>query len=306
MKYFKPSLTFEQQADLLLDRGLKADRDALVGILRDVNYYRLSAYWYTFRVPEDSNERLRSDATIGTVWNRYVFDRHIRLLVMDAVERVEVSVRTRMTEIFTQRHGSMGYVEPNGFGPEFDVEDHGRLVSEIRRNARRSREDFVKHFYDKYDGKDLPLWMAVEIMTFGNLFTMFRHLDLHTKREIAKSYGLSARVLESWLKTLNYIRNLCAHHSRLWNRTLGIRPVIPKKRHNPEWHDPTIVQNGKIYSVLSLLYCLLRQVAPQSHWRQRLDNLLARYSDDIPLSFMGFPIDWEKHAVWDVLEGRKK
>ncbi|MFC1497347.1 Abi family protein [Verrucomicrobiota bacterium] len=306
MKYAKPSLTFEQQADLLLERGLNADRDTLITRIKEVNYYRLSAYWYTFRIPDNPDDRLRDDTTFDVIWNRYVFDRHLRLLIMDAIERVEISVRTRLTETFTQKYGPMGYIKPEGFGPDFDVEDHGRLVGEIRRNARRSQEDFVKHFKWKYGDKDLPLWMAVEIMTFGNLFTMFRHMDLHMQREIANSYGLSAKVLESWLKTLNYVRNLCAHHSRLWNRTLGIKPLIPKPKHVPEWHDPEAIQNNKVYAVLSLLYYMLRRIAPQSHWRSRLEELMSCYHDDVPIEYMGFPVNWAEYSIWAEPEGKKE
>jgi abortive infection bacteriophage resistance protein len=304
MQYTKPSLSFEQQADLLLSRGLEADRDTLVKRLKDVNYYRLSAYWYTFRIPDDPTDTLHPGTKLATIWTRYVFDRHIRLLVMDAIERVEISIRTRMTELFTQKYGPMGYLNPDVFGPNFNQSDHERLVKEIRRNAKRSREDFVKHFNKKYDDTDLPLWMAVEVMTFGNMYTMFRHLDLHTKRDIAAGYGISAKVLESWLKTLNYVRNLCAHHSRLWNRTLGIKPIIPKKKHNPEWHEPSSLNNDKIYSVLALLYYMLHQIAPQSNWLNRLHDLFKRFENDIPIAYMGFPDAWQKHHLWSKLDAK--
>ncbi len=299
MKYTKPSLNFEQQADLLLGRGLQADRKELINRLSDVNYYRLSAYWYTYRIPDDSEDRLLPKTSFKTIWNRYVFDRHLRLLVMDAIERVEISIRTRMTELFTRQHGAFGYLYSSGFGDRFDIEEHGRLVSEIRRNTRRSQEDFVRHFKTKYsEEKDLPLWMVVEVMTFGNLLTMFRHLTMHDKRTIAKVYGLKAKVLESWLVTINYIRNLCAHHARLWNRELAIKPLIPVRKHHHEWHSPVTIPNNRIFSVLSLLNYLMQKIAPQSRWHNHLDELLQQYKKNIPLPQMGFVENWQQHALW--------
>jgi len=92
MKYEKPALTFAEQANRLLSRGLVADHNELVNILKAVSYYRLSAYWHTFRIEGDPDDRLRPGTTLTMVWNRYVFDRQLRLLVMDAIERVEVVV----------------------------------------------------------------------------------------------------------------------------------------------------------------------------------------------------------------------
>ena len=140
MKYNKSSLTFEQQADLIISRGLIVDdKETLVNILHSVNYYRLSAYWY----PCD-------------------------------------------------------------------------FIVQIYRNTDRSNEEFVKHFKNKYHEEiHLPLWMVAELMTFGNMFTMFRNIDRQMRINLAKKYNLSAKVLASWLKTLNYVRNLCAHHARL-------------------------------------------------------------------------------------------
>ena len=102
MKYTKPALSFEQQAQRLLDRGLiTPDKGTLVQHLRVVNYYRLSAYWYPFKCidPATGNEQFTPDTTFEMIWRRYTFDSHLRLLVMDAIEYVEVAfLRTRMVE----------------------------------------------------------------------------------------------------------------------------------------------------------------------------------------------------------------
>ena len=110
MKYTKPSLTFTEQADQLLSRGMvTADRETLITHLGNVSYYRLSAYWYPFREPD---ETLKPGTTFEMVWRRYTFDRQLRLLVMDAIERVEVAVRTRLTNAFTLKYGAFGHLNP--------------------------------------------------------------------------------------------------------------------------------------------------------------------------------------------------
>ena len=294
VKYSKPALTFEQQADQLLKRGLQAERDRLIEVLGRVSYYRLSAYWYPFRQPDSS---FVPGTTLDSIWRRYTFDRQLRLLVMDAIERVEVAVlRTSMVEQHSRKYGPFGYRDEKAFRPEFSGRDHQRMVDEIDQATSRSREVFVAHFQSKYSSEPgLPLWMAAEVASFGTLFTFYRHLHFHEQKSLAARLGLPANVLQSWLLCLNYIRNLCAHHSRLWNRELAIRPLVP--RHDPHWHQPSTPDNRRIYVVLLLLQWLLRQTAPHSGWRNRLQGLLNEYAD-IPLSHAGFPTGWKQSPLW--------
>ena len=215
MKYTKPPKTFDQQADLLLSRGMVADRDLLVARLREVNYYRLSAYWYPFR--SQSGDQLLPDTRFDIVWDRYVFDRQLRVLTMDAIERVEVSIRTRLVNAFVLQHGAFGHVDRSNL-PNLSVDDHRRFMLKIRNEESRSKEPFVEHFHKKYTSEtDLPLWIASELMDFGTMFTLYRGVEAPIKQEVAKVFGISDRVLDSWLTSLNTIRNMCAHHARLWN-----------------------------------------------------------------------------------------
>jgi len=104
-------------------------------------------------------------------------------------------------------------------------------------------------------------------------------------------------MLQSWLGALNVIRNICAHHGRLWNRELGYKPYIPQKQKYPQWHDPVSVPNNRIFAILTILKYLLNRVAPTSHWDQRLYKLLADYPE-ISTATMGFPKKWEKIEIW--------
>jgi abortive infection bacteriophage resistance protein len=302
MKYTKPALTFDQQAQRLLDRGLIVpDKATLISALHAVNYYRLSAYWYPFKEtdPQTGLERFAPHTTFETIWRRYAFDRELRLIVMDGVERVEVAIlRTCMVEQFTCLHTPFGYTDLRNFNPHFLSKDHNRLLDELDGAVTRSSEEFVSRFQRKYtDEPALPLWMLVEVMTFGQLFTMFRYLHRKEQQALAQQFRLFPPVLESWLHTLNFIRNACAHHARLWNRELPIRPIIPDQRHHPEWHAPVRFDNSRMFTVLTLLRYLLHTIDPLCDWQQRVENLLLAYPE-IPLKGMGFPANWQDCSIW--------
>ena len=296
MRYLKPALPFSEQADLLLQRGLLADRDELIARLKAVSYYRLSAYWHTFRQPGSDN--LRPNTTLDMVWDRYVFDRQFRLLEMDAIERVEIALRTQLVNQHTLKYGPFGYLDRANL-PNMSADQHRTFLEKIRTEAQQSQEGFVQHFFAKYTSEtDLPLWMACELMTFGGMLTLFRHVDTAIKRAIAAEYGIADKVLESWLLSLNYVRNICAHHARLWNRGLGIKQLaIPRAHKHPDWHSPVPIPSDRLFGVLTVLLYLLRQVAPQSHWKDRFQTLLAKHPD-VPLRFMGFPDNWLDSPLW--------
>lgn len=298
MKYLKPPKTFEEQADLLLARGLIADRDTLMARLREVNYYRLSAYWYPLRTR--GTDDLLPGITLETVWGRYAFDRQLRISVMDAVERVEISLRSKLINAFVLRHGPFGYLDRANL-PGISVSRHRRFLEKTRKEQSGSAEDFVRRYQIKYTQEtELPLWMAGELMSFGTLFTLYRSVDKGIQREVAAPYGISDTVLESWLYCLNTARNICAHHGRLWNRVLGNPVMIPRVRKHPDWHRPVAVSasNDRVFAVLTMLSYLLNRIAPQSGWRTRLITLVTEKRTDAPLRPMGFPENWQDCPIW--------
>ncbi|MBN2643273.1 MAG: Abi family protein [Victivallales bacterium] len=293
MKYGKPPLSCEDQASLIISRGMIVDdRDRLISILRSVNYYRLSAYWYPFRIDDDS---FKKGTNFFEIWRRYTFDRQLRLLVMDAIERIEISVKAKTVNAFSLKYGAFGHLDRKNFN-KFPADAHQRFVEEIKANTKRSNESFVSHFKIKYhEESHLPLWMATELMTFGNMFTMFRYLDFYLQRDIAKEFGVPAKVFESWLQTINYVRNICAHHARLWNREFAIKPVIPNKQR--DWLYPVKIENNRLFGLLTVLKYLLEYCAPYSLWYGRLQELLKKY-EDVSQVFMGFPDNWQKCPIW--------
>ncbi|OHD65853.1 MAG: hypothetical protein A2176_03285 [Spirochaetes bacterium RBG_13_51_14] len=296
MKYTKPPLSFETQADQLIKRGLETNRELLISRLKAVSYYRLSGYWHPFRIPTDDN--FKENTTFEQIWHRYVFDRQLRLCFMDAIERIEIALRTDCIYYFSHEYGPFSYLKSENF-PNISVAQHNRLLTTIYSETLKSNEIFVKHFNVKYGDEHtmLPLWMIAEIIPFGSLLTFYKGIDKTIKRIISQKYDLSFKIMESWLMTLNTIRNICAHHGRLWNRELGIKPIIPDTK-SPEWHTPVKIDNHRMFCILTILRYLLKYIAPQSEWHNRLEKLLNKYPD-VPFKSMGFPDGWEESEIWN-------
>ncbi len=301
MKYQKPALSYAEQADLLLSRGLVADRLLLIERLKVVNYYRITGYLHTFRMLGPDGRRMEEyqrGTTFDTVWRRYCFDRRLKLLTLDGIERIEIALKTKITQDFSLKYGPFGYLELRNL-PRLSSARHQDFLTRLREETRRSREDFVLHFLAKYGDQhaELPLWMAVEVMSYGSILTLFNGMAQQELKGIATEFKVTLPLLESWVSTLNSIRNICAHHARLWNRELGIKPKIPLQGSFPEWHLPVPTPANRMFSVLTIIRYLLGQVAPQSGWHGRLLQLLAEYPE-LPLRFMGFPDNWREHALW--------
>jgi abortive infection bacteriophage resistance protein len=304
VKYTKPPLTFEAQADLLISRGMGGDRDLMIARLTATNYYRLSGYWHPFREPNPTDTRSPLDTfkpgtTFEQVWSRYLFDRRLRLLVMDAVERIEVGIGTQLTYLHAHDHGPFAYATEPASMPKLDADQFAEFVGRVREEVDRSKDVFANHFRLKYgDCHDfLPAWMLAEVMTFGTMLNFYRGTSRKVKQGVATQFGLPEPVFDSWLLTLNAVRNICAHHGRLWNRELGVKPFIPRINEYPMWHTPVKVNNNRLFSVLTICKWSLDRIAPQSSWPSRVRSLIAT-SPDIPLASMGFPINWSESSIW--------
>ncbi len=303
MSYTKPPLTFEQQADHLIARGMRGDRDLMITRLKAVNYYRLSGYWYPFRKPDPTNPKLRIDefhsgASFDTVWNRYVFDRRLRLLVMDAIERIEVAVRSQLAYHHSHEHGAFAYATDPASMPKLNSRALADFTERLEEEVRRSKEMFVKHFRAKYPSdRFLPVWMVTEVMTFGSVLSFFSGATHRVKQRVATTFNMPDKVFNTWLLSLNAVRNICAHHGRLWNRVLGVKPMIPLIGQYPDWHRPGTVDNSRVYAVLTICKHCLNCIAPQSRWPDRLRGLFAEYPL-MPIREMGFPVNWETCPIW--------
>ena len=289
MHYTKQALEFQDQLALLQQRGLGvADPVRALHWLQRVSYYRLSAYFLPFK----DGANFQPGVEFNDIAGLYIFDRKLRLLVLDAIERVEIALRTAITYEIGHAYGPFGHTDPANFDPGYD---HARLMADLTVEEGRARETFAQHFRGKYTSEThLPVWMATELLSLGSISLLYRGLSPVIKRRIATEYGVTDRHFGSWLHTLSYVRNVCAHHKRLWNRQLGVRPQLPTK--SLSWPH-NVPDNGRVYCVLIVLQLMLQTVSPRCHWRQRLFDLFDDHPS-IPLDAMKFPPRWRELAIW--------
>lgn len=287
MRYDKPWKTVDEQAKLLIDnKGLVCGDEAeLKRALVEIGYYRLSAYWFPYKVRDDDGRmRFLEGTTLEMILHPYEFDRRLRILMFDAIGKIEVYLRSRLAYLASREYGAFGYPDAVAvrLKREFSV-------------AKRS-EQYVKHFVTKYgDEHELPpYWVMTECLTMGTIELLFSSVSPQTRTVIASEFDVRVPILKSWIAVLRAARNACCHHSRVWNRTWGVKPIIPKA-----W-EGFAASNDRTFAVLSVVYYLLTKISGADEWRRELETLLTEF-DDIPLNKLGFPDRWSECDPWVLL-----
>lgn len=317
MKPLKPWRSFADQLQQLQDRGLQVENSAAaLDYLERIGYYRLSGYWYPLRTIDPAasmtqGKAVRLDSFVPEsrfedVVRLYVFDKKLRLLALDALERIEMAVRVDVAHLLGQRdprahenpaclHGNFAKkLIPKGL--DAGKTEHQVWLSKYQTMLNRARkEPFVAHHQQQYGA--LPIWAAIEVWDFGLLSKLFAGMQHADQQVIAGLYGASSgQTFAQWLRSLNFIRNVSAHHSRLWNiNVLELSPVPAS------W--PTALNRAKPFFYFCLMQQLLRVICPNSSWGQRFKNLLAQEfpavtNQIISVSDFGVFADWEEWDLW--------
>ena len=238
MTYFKPWTSYAEQIDTLIARGLHvADRALALDYLERIGYYRLSGYWFAFRersgplvlldeqgrkpkkikVENVALESFKTGATFQNAVDLYVFDKQLRLLAMDALERIEIALRVDISHTLGKMD-PFAYLEPAMFHGDFSrkldrdsgLSRHHEWLGKHAQLVGRSKEEFVRHNKSKY-GLPLAIWVACEVWDFGTMSTLFGGMREAEQDAIARQYGINnGRIFATWLRSLNYLRNVCA------------------------------------------------------------------------------------------------
>lgn len=302
--YNKPALSFDEQLQKLEAHGMViGDRASALKHLSTISYYRLSGYWYPFR-QRDGQGKVTSQFNEGISFEQvlelYEFDRQLRSLVLDAIERVEVAIRTQITYHMAHTYGAFAHTDHRNFHPGFD---HASWLSKLEYETTRSSDEFIRHFKNKYKGYPaIPVWMLTEVMSLGALSFFYKGLQnnqkagIEDKKAVAQHFNIHHKRLGNWLHILTYVRNICAHHSRLWNRELAIRPDQNKAA---EWSSPITPRNDRIFYILLMLRHLLRGTGNGDIWAKETTDLLETIVIDKRWrAAMGIPENWKEHPVW--------
>lgn len=310
--FHKPAHTVEEQIQTLQARGLAVpDLDRAHHYLTNISYFRLSAYTRPFYQPNLEAHHFLEGTEFDDVLNLYVFDRELRLLLLDAIERLEVALRAQLTNTLAEHHGPHGYLNAAIFDTRYN---HAWLLEKLEDASKgRAVEIFLAHYRRNYPQAPAqpPIWMAGELLTFKEVSILLANLRQPTDTQrIERHFGFKMPVLRSWFRSLSDLRNICAHHGRVWNREFGSRPEVPRKapKHWPKIpnniptasHDhpeQRLDPRRRLYLQLVVIESLMQVVSPNSRWAERLVTLLDRYPQ-VSLPHMGFPANWTEEPFW--------
>jgi abortive infection bacteriophage resistance protein len=302
MSFHKPPLSVADQIDLLVQRGMEIpDRDQATHYLSHINYYRLRAYWLPYEVTGRNGDHLfHAHTKFSDVIAIYQFDRALRLLLLDAIERIEISLRCRWANYLSLNYGAFAHHNNSLFHRQ---DTWKRCCDELNKELQRSHETFAKHYQERYKHLETPpIWVSCELMSIGHLSRWIQNLRKpHDRQAIADTYdGLDEKVLVSFLHHLTIVRNHCAHHGRIWNRRLTVKMRLPSKK--PAELASVFNRNedahGRLYNTLAMLAYLLRGISPESHWRNNLIELFGS-CEQASTAVMGFPEGWKALPLWE-------
>jgi abortive infection bacteriophage resistance protein len=297
MHYNKPPLNIQSQIGLLKSRGLQfRDETKAIHYLSNISYYRLRAYSYPFQDNNLIDHPFQKGIYFEDIISVYVFDRKLRLLIFNAIEKIEIAIRTKMVYHFSLSYGSHWhensalYLRNNRF-----VKD----MSDLYKEVDRSTETFITHYTNKYTTPVCPpSWMSLEVASMGMLSKIFSNLKNNPeKKNICRDFGvIHYSVLESWLHSICHVRNICAHHGRLWNRRLTAPPELPK---SPifQFLTNTNLNINKLYPILCCMTYILHIISPSNNFNSNLKELLCTFPI-VNIKEMGFPKDWENEPIW--------
>lgn len=293
-QFSKKPLKYEEQIELLKQRGIVIENEQkAIHILQTISYYRLSGYWFPF-LEDKKTHIFKPNSTFESAFKLYCFDRKQRQLVISELEKIEVSIRAKMAYIMSNAYDPFWYVNNDLFTNQ---KLHETSLNKIYEEYKRSDEEFIKAFKTKYSDNLPPSWIIFEITSFGALSLIFKNLKpSNEKREIAHYYGISDTVFQTWLHSIVYLRNICAHHTRLWNRSMSITPQIPRKTKYP-WIDTQGISNNKVYFNLSMIMYLIQTINPHNSFTNKLKELFLEFKN-IDIKAMGFPVNWTEEPLW--------
>jgi len=297
MKYEKPALSFENQIVKLKSKGLTfKDVKKAKDNLKNINYYRLSSYFIPFY--KLRTKKFRKNTTFQDILEVYIFDKNLRKIVFSCIEKIEISIRSRIVHKYSMNKGSHWHLKDT----PFDKYENYVLFQKSINDAivsNKNKVKFINHYLKKYTEPEFPSnWMILELLTFGQISRLYKSLrNDNIKKSIAKEFGITELVLESWLHCFNYIRNISAHHSRLWNKELRVTPKNPKRVKYQFLINSSTIRHNSIYFSLSVLLYTLKCIDNHSIQAKELIDFIDQTSKKNRVA-MGFPDNYKDEPLW--------
>lgn len=273
-----------EQVENLKSIGLIVnDEEYAKKILNDISYFRLVKAYSLNLKPK--NGCYNKQTTFKEIVDLYLFNANFRQIIFPEIEKVEINVRCRLANFFAEKYGVLGYLKAENFANE---NYHAEFLNDINEEiGRNSKAPFVRNFRENYEGGNLPIYALVEVFSFGTLSKFYKNMHNKDKKAVAKTFGIGYTYIESWLESISYVRNICAHYGRIYNAKLSKTPILYKE------YTQVGIGNNRIYGVLLCLKYLLKNDA---HWNLFVDNieLLFDKYEYVQISTMGFLENWKE------------
>ena len=285
----------ENLVDLLESRGLQiCDRNKAIQYLDNIGYYRLSAYMYPLLKMPKTAHLYKEGSTFKKVMMLYRFDKKLRLLMFNEIEKIEIAIRRAVMQITADMTGNPFWLTDSSYF--LDSSKFNETMRAISKEYSKSKEEFILHFKRTYSEPYPPTWILGELLTIGNINAIYRNIKQNRiRKRIAKRFGLPINVFESWLTVIAVTRNACGHHSRVWNKQNAIQPAIPN---NPEGEWITLPTDSmRAYFDLCIIKYFLNVISPNNDMQSKLTWLFIRFPE-IDLKALGFPQGWETEPLW--------
>ena len=284
IKEFK---TFEEQVAKLIEHGCEdiTSKEYAITILKRINYYRLTAYFLPFR-DEESQKYDSNKVSLEKIYSIYQFDSELRLLLMEYLEDIELYFKTQVAYHHSEQYGALAYKYSKNFNK---YHKHDEFMKNLEKELSYRRKDPIyKHHQFKYDS-EFPLWVLVEIFSFGMTSKFYADSPNSVQSLIAKDLNIKITQVRTYLEVAVVLRNYCAHYSRLYYRSFTKVPgQLP----------PFMTENVKIKNrLMAQLYAIKQLYTDRDKWNNnfipRLRGLFAKYQSSIHLHHLGFTGDWE-------------
>lgn len=296
-QYNKIALDTPDLVELLKQRGLGiTNEQAAIHTLSVNSYFRLACYFRPMEADKETHV-FRQGATMEQVLALYNFDTALRDMVFGAARQIELALRSRVNHHFSRNHTPFWFTQ-------VDMAIDGHLFAEhltsVDRELRRSKEDFIKEHFERYDKPSFPpAWKTLETVSFGTLSKLYQNFfDKADKKAVANDFALPHHeFLNSWLESLTVLRNLCAHHARIWNRRYALKPKMPKILRGSKWLTDFSFQPDKIYPQLCCIAYLLNGIDTKNNFVTDFKKILRKYPT-VDVAAMGFPNDWKAEPLW--------
>ncbi|WP_175953208.1 Abi family protein [Burkholderia sp. BCC0405] len=295
--YGKVALSAEETLHRLWQRGLRIDdRPANLRMLRSIGHFRLLVYMRRFQNP--MTKQFWPRTRFSDIAELYAFDRRLRSITLDAVERIEVALRAALSNPLAIDYGSHWYIERDRF---VDLRQYARILDQIARECETRKGSALTHYYRTYAKPDLPpIWLVCERLSLGALSRIFSALSMRDRKIAGRHIwpGIPDTVLTSWLQSLTDLRNACAHHARLWEMKLTVSPPAKPAAKTLVRYAPEMTRPETFYARATMMKALLDPLGYGGEWREALRAALTGCDHVEPSRHLGFTSDWHATPAW--------